>query len=347
MWHCETCDRTYKAKGALQQHIRDSSGHRTFCCIKCDRTFRADEALQQHLRDSPAHVVAFDCTDCGKAFGSEEALQQHLRDSPMHITTFDCIDCSKAFGTEKALQQHLRDSPVHAVTSDRINGNRALVTGEALQQHRRDSPLHPSTFDCIDCNKAFGTEGALQRHLQDSPAHATTIDRSDCGKASASNQASQQYLSRKAKSGNPWSMYPSLHHNVLRLLEGDNLSFRFHDVDESGDSIEEYDTNIMGEFTCNNGACASDKWPSRKIAITIRKYPGTKYNARVYNQRCKSCKRLGWPSLDDSYAERVAYRLKKWCGLRMDPPDYSGESKGPHQRELCEGCRNGHCKEGV
>lgn len=30
----------------------------------------------------------------------------------------------------------------------------------------------------------------------------------------------------------------------------------------------------------------------------------------------------------------------------MEPPTYSGQSKGPHQNDLCEGCKAGHCKEG-
>ena len=50
--------------------------------------------------------------------------------------------------------------------------------------------------------------------------------------------------------------------------------------------------------------------------------------------------------LDESYAERVAYRLKKWCGVEVEPPHYNPEPKGPpHEIELCEGCKDGHCAE--
>jgi hypothetical protein len=44
-------------------------------------------------------------------------------------------------------------------------------------------------------------------------------------------------------------------------------------------------------------------------------------------------------------AERVAYRLKKRRGIEMDRPIYSGQSKGPHQNNLCEGCKDGHCSQ--
>ena len=86
-------------------------------------------------------------------------------------------------------------------------------------------------------------------------------------------------------------------------------------------------------------------WSSKKIAITIRMYPGAQYNARVYNQHCWECNNLCNPRLTDSYAKRVAHRLKKWSGIEMDQPIFLGNSKGPHESELCEGCKNGHCSQ--
>lgn len=73
-------------------------------------------------------------------------------------------------------------------------------------------------------------------------------------------------------------------------------------------------------------------------------YAGAKYNARVYHQSCKSCNTLSQPILDDSYADRIAYRIKKWNGVEMETPKHSGTSKGPHNEDLCEGCKEGHCQ---
>src|SRR5690242_19441633 len=109
-----------------------------------------------------------------------------------------------------------------------------------------------------------------------------------------------------------WSMYPALQDSVSHLLEEDDLSFTFFAIDKDKGSIEEYDTNIKGRFKCCNKACPQAGWASKLIAITIRMYPEQQYNARVYHQRCKSCQSLSQPFPDDSYAERIAYRLKKW-----------------------------------
>jgi hypothetical protein len=107
--------------------------------------------------------------------------------------------------------------------------------------------------------------------------------------------------------------------------------------------MNDYDTNIMGRFTCRNRACPARVWTSKQIAITIRRYSDNRYNARVYHQSCKSCGTPSKPELDRSYAERVAYRIKKWCGVQMDAPPFSGRSDGPHRSDLCEGCKQGHC----
>lgn len=151
--------------------------------------------------------------------------------------------------------------------------------------------------------------------------------------------------SRKAQSSG-WSLYPKFHDQVSNLLQEDDLYFDFYQSDDSSTFIKEYDTFIMGRFICHNKACTSNGWLSGKIAITIRMYSGDRYNAKVYFQRCQACNRIGHPILDEnSYVERVTYRLKKWKGLKMEAPVYSDPKRGPHRRELCEGCKAGHCKD--
>ena len=151
---------------------------------------------------------------------------------------------------------------------------------------------------------------------------------------------------RKISSSAAYSMYSSLHAEVSPLLKEGGLHFDFHNIDEPSASTREYDTNIMGKFKCANDACSSSGWSSNKISVTIRLYSGNRYNARVYHQRCKRCKSLSRPLLDETYAERVTYRLKKWSGVEVERPSHSGgKSKGPHQSSLCEGCKAGHCSE--
>lgn len=151
-----------------------------------------------------------------------------------------------------------------------------------------------------------------------------------------------------AKSKKPiakWSMYQALHDEISALLVEEDLHFEFHEDDNAMRCTRTHDTNIMGRFVCYNRACKSSGWSSKKIAITIRLYPGQKYNARVYHQRCKFCTWVSRPVLDQSYAERIVYRIKKWNGIPVETPSGPVISSGPHNSELCEGCRAGHCSQ--
>lgn len=150
---------------------------------------------------------------------------------------------------------------------------------------------------------------------------------------------------RKKRPEKKSSLYPALHDNVSSLLKKDDLHYAFHNSDDDDTCIEDYDTNIMGRFVCHNIKCPSQGWSSKVVPVTIRLYNNQQYNARVYHQRCKRCQKLSRPILDHSYAERVAYRIKKWTGVDVDRPPFDGKtSRGPHQSNLCEGCKTGHCK---
>ncbi|KAL2181087.1 zinc-binding domain-containing protein [Thermothelomyces heterothallicus CBS 202.75] len=144
------------------------------------------------------------------------------------------------------------------------------------------------------------------------------------------------------------AMFPSLHEDVMNALAECSIVpepwFNNNEID--GTMMEDYSTFVMGRFDCRNQKCPQRGWSSKKIAICIRRFPNSGYNATIYKQRCKSCDRLGVLRLNDnSYVERVAYRLKKWAGVPMEMPLYRGILGGPpHMFELCEGCKAGRCQ---
>ena len=267
--------------------------------------------------------MAVICEECVRTFGTREALQQHLRDSPIHAVASTSDEDAGAYNPAQALEQRPGQASTPAVTLRCNECVRTFGTEEALQQHLRDSRTHASKFGCTDCVRSFDTEQALQQHLRDSPVHRvmSTAD-----------------IKRSKRS---FALQPSLHDEVLESLRVHDLIFDFCPVDNARGALKEHDTGIMGKFTCPK---CHNKWTSKQIAITIRLYPGQRYNARVYFQRCERCKALGRPQLDSSYAERVSYRLAAWSGIALEPPPYSGHNRRPHQSDLCEGCQHGHCQ---
>jgi hypothetical protein len=149
---------------------------------------------------------------------------------------------------------------------------------------------------------------------------------------------------RPKKATNISRMYPSLHQDVTKAVFEDIGTTRFHDNDSGEGSSKEYSTFVIGVFVCENNACSGAAWSSGKITLLIRKYPDNGYNAVVFGQRCKSCQRLGRLKLDEqSYIDRVSYRLKKWAGVQMELPPFTLKRTPPHMEELCEGCKGGFC----
>ncbi|KAH7026625.1 zinc-binding domain-containing protein [Microdochium trichocladiopsis] len=148
----------------------------------------------------------------------------------------------------------------------------------------------------------------------------------------------------------PIYTFPELHERVCSAVEDDDVEPHWVDRDDDNarDHENEYSTNVMGTFRCENGSCSNDSWGSKKVAIVIRGYEDDGYNAEVFNQRCKACNQLGVLTLhENSYVERVAYRVKKWAGVTVEQPHYGQPGEGPpHERDLCEGCKAGYCLSG-
>ncbi|KAI6358244.1 hypothetical protein MCOR31_009954 [Pyricularia oryzae] len=142
-------------------------------------------------------------------------------------------------------------------------------------------------------------------------------------------------------------VYPKLHQNILQAMP-ENVTIVWEDsLDERARPRNQWVTNVMGRFTCRNRQCASGGWFNRTVGIWIRQFRGGRYNAIVYSQECELCGWLGGLTLDrGSYIERVAYWLKKWAGVPVEPPPHREKRGPPHKQKLCEGCRRGLCQVG-
>ncbi|KAG7286737.1 hypothetical protein NEMBOFW57_009051 [Staphylotrichum longicolle] len=126
--------------------------------------------------------------------------------------------------------------------------------------------------------------------------------------------AKKPYKPKKRRADFGTAMFPNLHKDVENALSEESISppWSFNHAGGDAEAIQTYGTNIMGRFECRNNECQSGGWGSKKIAIEIRRYRDNGYNALVFKQRCKTCKRLGVMRIDEnSYVERVTYRLKK------------------------------------
>jgi hypothetical protein len=137
--------------------------------------------------------------------------------------------------------------------------------------------------------------------------------------------------------------FSELHYNIAEAVAPAIISTWFrNDIDAQFNN--KHTTCVMEKFACDNNACRKKRWSSKVVATWIQGYTRNGYNAIVFNQCCESCNCLGSFKLDEkSYIDRIAYRLKKWAGVIVEPPPFLPKSILPHEKDLCEGCKVGKC----
>jgi len=290
------------------------------------------------------------CVLCNRTFGSQAALKTHEKNSPKHVP-FDCKACNRSFGTQNALSQHQDDSPAHQKPrKDSFDTSIASVpvanyvspvlptTSNVRSTTRNAQPSrHTATKNTPRVDPTFDLPFAVLENLMQAlaiPDLNTNIAQPKIGRA---NIPTRQMETRT------FFTFPELHQRIAEAVAPEIISTWFN-KDLKARFEDDYKTNITGKFTCDNSGCRKNGWGSGVVATRIRGYPGSGYNAVVYNQRCNSCNLLGSLKVDEeSYVERIAYRLKKWAGVSVEQPPFSGQSRGPHDEERCEGCRAGEC----
>jgi hypothetical protein len=292
-------------------------------CVLCNRTFGSDQALRQHEEDSPKHGT-FDCKACKRSFSSQDALTQHQNDSPVHQRSRR--DSVTASATPVPFTQYV---PLLSSTSSNVPS--ATHDGQRSRHTATENGSHTnSTFD----TNYIPLEDTLQ---------ALTI--SDVNTTTARPKIGRARVAKLQKETRTSFTFPELHQRIAEAVAPAITSTWFNS-NTKAHAEKEKDTNVIGKFTCVNDRCGKDGWSSGLVAIWIRGYDRNGYNAIVFNQRCKSCDWLGCLKMDEqSYVERIEYRLKKWAGVRDEESTFSRHKllRGPHEREHCEGCKAGHC----
>jgi hypothetical protein len=285
-------------------------------CSVCDRHFGSKSALKQHRKNSPTHTSTTKCRVCDRTFGSQQAFEQHRQDAPAHAEDLDCKACNRSFGSASSLRQHARDSPIH-----RTNLSTSIAADSGSASTRTSE------------NPNAQTEPQLQG-----------IDLARRDSAISAIKPTRKRPCKQETETREVFTFPELHHSVAEIVALETSTSWFNESQSSKRYFREHSTQVIGKFLCNNAACKKQSWGSKIVAIWIKEHAHSSYSVEVYNQRCRFCDGLGDLRLNkDCYVERVAYRLKKWAGVKMDQPPFELKKGPPHESGLCEGCKRGVC----
>lgn len=75
---CDVCQKEFKRKEHLTQHMKLHQGVRPFKCDQCDKAFNRKEHLLRH-RTSHTGAKSFKCEHCQKMFSRKDNLNKHKR----------------------------------------------------------------------------------------------------------------------------------------------------------------------------------------------------------------------------------------------------------------------------
>ena len=291
-------------------------------CVLCNRTFGTEKALKQHEENSPKHAETFGCKPCNRSFCSLDALGQHQDGSPAHRKPRkDSVESSV---TPVSFTPYV---PLLFSTSSNVHST--------IRNRRRSG--YAQTKNTSHTNSTFD----LPFSVLESQMQALTIP--DSQTSIVAPKIDRAHINTPQEETRTFFTFPELHQKIAEAVVP-TIAPPWFNPDTEAHFGTEHETNVMGKFSCENKRCRKSQWSSQVVAVWIKGYPHNGYNAIVYNQRCKSCDRLGSFKLDEqSYVERIAYRLKRWAGVRVELPPFSGQSRGPHESKHCEGCKAGHC----
>ncbi|KAH8242778.1 hypothetical protein KR032_002145 [Drosophila birchii] len=118
---CPTCNREFKKKEHLTQHVKLHAGLRPFKCSEdgCDKAFSRKEHLSRHLISHSGQKM-YTCEVCRKPFSRKDNLNKHKRihTQTTNETLYCCDVCNKNFATklhyEKHREMHKKPRPENA-----------------------------------------------------------------------------------------------------------------------------------------------------------------------------------------------------------------------------------------
>ena len=135
IFKCNSCDKEYKTRSALGQHVKVSHLGLLKKCTDCDKTFTNNNSLKDHQKFFHEGTDNYKCDMCSSLFPTKSNLRRHKISVHDFKRAFECETCPKAFKCKKDLDNH-----------------------EDIHKGKR--------YECKECGLTFSNKPNLGRHVR-------------------------------------------------------------------------------------------------------------------------------------------------------------------------------------
>ncbi|XP_052888656.1 zinc finger protein 431-like [Anopheles moucheti] len=192
---CDICQKSYKTKRYLQQHMIESHSQaedKPFKCTQCHMTYSKEHLLRAHrqmhvkvqckmcqkvlsnrnsLKVHIAQVHSGDgnqiCATCGKMFRTKQAMDRHIKlhHQPQLVNWEQCGQCDKWFDCNQNLRKHIRLIHDQRGSFPCDKCTHQSITRRALSHHKNRIHKQKQLFECENCGKMLNSKFSLREHL--------------------------------------------------------------------------------------------------------------------------------------------------------------------------------------
>lgn len=157
---CFLCEKQFKSKRKVAEHLNDHRGPKGFNCI-CEKTFTSLALFSLHIKRTH-RLQSFECPYCSRIFYGLHLLRVHWKKDHGLSHPYTCTICQKGYPREPMILEHINShTGLRPHKCDRCE--KAYPSLYSLKEHIN---IHHRKLElkCPVCEKLFSTTKLLNLH---------------------------------------------------------------------------------------------------------------------------------------------------------------------------------------